>query len=361
MEVAKYRNKELVVKAAEKIRREAKGREFRIMHVCGTHENTIVRFGLRNLLPENVKVVSGPGCPVCVTPAEEIDLAAELSRKKNVILTTYGDMLKVPGVKTSLIKAKAKGGKIRVVYSVRDALKIAVENKDKEVVHFSIGFETTAPAPASIIYRNPPSNFSIICSHKLIPPAMIALVKAGETRIDGFINPGHVSTIIGVKAYEKVLKETGVPQVIAGFEPLDIMIAILMIVRQVNNGETKIENEYTRAVRYEGNVKAQEIMYEVFEKTTSNWRGIGKIEGSGLKLKEKYSKYDAIKKFDLKIEEHIEELVKGCKCGEIMRGVAVPTDCPYFAKKCTPINPIGPCMVTVEGPCAIWYKYGVKH
>ncbi|RLG60072.1 MAG: hydrogenase formation protein HypD [Candidatus Hydrothermarchaeota archaeon] len=351
-----YRDKALAEKAAKAIRKLAPEGKIKFMHVCGTHEQTITRFGLRSLLPENIEIIPGPGCPVCVTPAKDIDIAIELAKQGKTI-AIYGDMFRVPGSRSSLNKEKAKGGDVRIVYSIRDAVKLAREHKDKEVVFFSIGFETTAPTVASEILSSPPENFSILTSHRLIPPVMELLLGIGDFEIKGWICPGHVATIIGVKAFRIFPEVYGMPTVIAGFEPLDVLLALVMLLKQVKKKEPKAENEYSRVVTEEGNLKAQKIMNEVFEVCDENWRGIGKVPNSALKLKKEFSEYDAREKFDVKVEEAI-DVLPGCSCHLVIVGKLKPEQCPMFGKKCTPSSPYGPCMVSQEGTCNIAYKYG---
>jgi hydrogenase expression/formation protein HypD len=351
-----FRNREIIGKIIRKIREESKnlGR-IKIMHVCGTHEWTITHFGIRSLLPENIEVIAGPGCPVCVTPASEIDALAELSLRNNVIITTFGDIFRVPGVKTSLIEAKSMGGDIRIVYSMLESIEIA-KKENKKIVHFSIGFETTAPTTAIEILKGPPKNFSAFVTHKLIPPAMEFLLKT-EPRIDGFICPGHVSTIIGVRPYRKIAEKYKKPMCIAGFEPLDVIIGILNIIEQIKEGTYYVYNEYSRAVKEEGNIIALDTLDKVFDIKDSWWRGIGLIENSGLKLKKEYEEYDAIKIFDINIKP-IDYMPEGCRCGDVLKGIISPNECPLFGKICNPNHPIGPCMVSFEGSCSIAYKYG---
>ncbi len=326
------------------------------MHVCGTHEMTIARWGLRKLLPGNIKLICGPGCPVCVTSTSEIDFAIKLVKEKNVILTTFGDMFRVPGTDSSLSETKIHGADIRVIYGVNEAVKIA-RKTEKQVIHFSVGFETTAPTIASEILENKTlKNFSIICSHRLIPPAMNYLLSCKDIEINGFICPGHVSTIIGCEPYKVLAENFAKPMVIGGFEPNDILLSILMILKQIKTEISKTENEYIRAVKNKGNIVAQKAMSNVFKPCDKGWRGIGTIPNSGFKLRDKFVEFDAEKKFNIKIKKSL-DIKTGCKCGEIMKGKAVPHDCPYFGKICTPERPIGACMVSVEGACYIAYNY----
>ncbi len=354
----RYRNEELAEQILEKLK--ALNLNLRLMHVCGTHQDTLVRFGLNSMLKEaGIEVRPGPGCPVCVTTAKEIEEAILLARKGKVV-ATFGDMFRVPGEKLSLADAKAEGFDVRVVYSITDCISLA-ERLDKEVVFFSIGFETTTPATASVISTRP-NNFSILSAHRLIPPAMEALIEMGEMKIDGFINPGHVSTIIGERPYEFISKRYKMPQVIAGFEPLDVLIGVYMLAMQIIRGEAKVENEYKRVVRPEGNEKAQQTMDEVFEPFDTSWRGFPVIPGSGLRLKKKFEEYDASKRYEDELSTLDTEYKEpeGCRCGEILRGLVYPDECPLFGKICTPRHPVGPCMVSREGSCNIMLRYGER-
>jgi len=350
------RDKSLALKVAKYINERCSRDKYTIMHVCGTHEYTITHFGIRSLIPK-VDLRAGPGCPVCVASPVNIDLAVKLSLMDNVLVTTFGDMFKVRGSKFSLMDSKGMGGRVSIVYSIHDAVELARRNPDLEVVHFAIGFETTAPSTAAMILSNPPENFSIIPTHLLIPPAMLHLLNLGEVRIDGFICPGHVSTIIGVKPYLGIACSKRVPMVIAGFEPLDVLIGVAMLIDMINNGECTVKNEYTRAVRFEGNVKALEFMDKVFKVSDAYWRGIGFIPNSGLELRDEFSMFDARVKFDVNVEADY-NMPPGCRCGDVLRGLIMPWECPLFAKVCTPENPVGPCMVSFEGSCSIAYKYG---
>ncbi|MBS7643672.1 hydrogenase formation protein HypD [Candidatus Bathyarchaeota archaeon] len=314
---------------------------------------------MRSLLPSNVEVRSGPGCPVCVTSPDEIDAAAQLSLRNNVIVTTFGDMFRVPSAIGSLADVKARGGHVKVVYSIHDAVEMARRDPKNEYVHFAIGFETTAPSTAAELLMKPPENFSIICSHRLIPPALEHLLKLGEIKIAGFICPGHVSTIIGARPYRPLSKKYCIPQVIAGFEPIDVLIAITMLLKQIRSGRATVENEYTRSVRERGNVKAQKMMKEVFTIRDADWRGIGKIPFSGFELRSKFENFNAIKRFDVRIEEKYKPPL-GCRCGEVLRGLIYPQDCQLFNKVCTPNKPIGPCAVSREGACYIAMRY-IEH
>ncbi len=323
-----------------------------------THEYTITHFGIRSLISK-VDLRAGPGCPVCVASPVKVQEAVELSMRNDVIVTTFGDMFRVKGTRQSLMEAKSMGGNVVVVYSIWDSVKLALNNPDKEVVHFAIGFETTAPSTAAVLLEKPPSNFSIICTHLLIPPVMEFLLRLGELKIDGFICPGHVSTIIGVKPYRPIAKRFRAPMVIAGFEPIDVLIGTAMLIQMIREGRYDVFNEYARVVKEEGNVKAQRMMKEVFDIYDADWRGIGRVPNSGLKLKSEFEKYDAELKFDLEVEESY-EMPPGCRCGDVLRGLIMPWECPLFARTCNPLNPVGPCMVSSEGACAIAYKHGGK-
>lgn len=353
-----YRSRELVLRVAEAIREaSAKVGEVRIIHVCGTHEQVISQHGIRSLLPANVKVLAGPGCPVCVVPAKEVDEAIRLALERKVILATFGDMYRVPGSGASLAEARALGADVRVVYSVSDAVKMAEENPSRQVVFFAIGFETTAPTTASVLVRGPPRNFSVLVSHRLIPPVMELLMGISEVYFDGFVCPGHVATIIGTGAFKVFPEFYRMPTVIAGFEPLDVMLAIKHIVDQVAAGEARLINEYRRLVREEGNVRAQKLVSEVFRVCDSRWRGIGRVPSSGLALREGYEEYDARLRFDVRVEGS-RDLRPGCSCHLVLIGKITPSECPLFAKACTPRTPQGPCMVSSEGTCNIWHRYG---
>jgi hydrogenase expression/formation protein HypD len=344
------------------------GRNYSFMEFCGGHTHAISRYGLADLLPQNLRMVHGPGCPVCVLPIGRVDMAIELALDRGVILCTYGDTLRVPGSGgRSLMKARAgfgtRCGDVRMVYSTRDALQIARDNPRREVVFFAIGFETTTPPTALAIQqaeRERLGNFSVLCCHVLTPVAMRSILDApqqGGVRIDGFIGPAHVSTVIGSRPYEFVAAQYHRPVVIAGFEPLDLMQAIWMLVRQVNAGRAEVENEFSRAVSREGNRKAQERMAEVFElRSEFEWRGLGVLPDSALKIRERYAAFDAERRFALAyraVPDH-----KACECGAILRGVKQPRDCAIFGTACTPAHPVGSCMVSSEGACAAHYSYG---
>ncbi len=360
--VDEYSDAEIVQKLLAKIHSTSQSHPKRIvlMEVCGTHTMAIFRSGLRRLLPSNIRLLSGPGCPVCVTPNHYLDKAIAYARKDDVIITTFGDMLRVPGSSSSLEKEKSCGGDVVVVYSPLEALKIAQENTGKKIVFLAIGFETTAPTVAATIkiaQEKNIQNFFAFSGHKLVPPAMQALVGYKDLHIDGFICPGHVSTIIGSKPYEFISEQYNIPCVVTGFEPLDIVQAIFMLTQQIVNSEApKVQIQYRRSVKEEGNLRALDLMREIFEVEESNWRGLGNIPESGLKIKEGFSAYDAEANVPVQVEETREN--EACICGAILRGVNTPLDCPLFGRICTPESPVGPCMVSSEGTCAAYFKYG---
>jgi len=355
VESLRFRDAALAKRVVEKIRRLASKQEtVKICHVCGTHEWTITHFGLRSLLPSNVEVIAGPGCPVCIVPASEFDEAIQLALK-GMVVACFGDVLRVPGSKMSLLDAKAEGADIRVVYGVGDAVKMARREKDKEFVFFAVGFETTAPSTAVEVVKKPPENLSFLVSHRLIPPAMKLLVEMKDLSLNGFVAPGHVSTIIGVKPYEVFPELYGMPTVVAGFEPLDVLFGVYMILKQLSESKPRLENEYVRAVRQEGNVKAQELMKKVFEVVDDNWRGLGTIPSSTFKLRKEYETFDTRLKYGVKVEDGV-DIQPGCKCHLVIIGKIKPTECPLFMKACIPQKPVGPCMVSSEGTCQIWAK-----
>jgi len=329
----------------------------KFMHVCGTHEQSIVQYGLRALLPASVEIIAGPGCPVCITPKYDIDTAVYLANQ-GIVVTTFGDMYRVPSAE-SLSDAKSKGADIRIVYSITNALEIARKNPGKEIMHFGIGFETTAPTTALSV-QDAPENFSVLCCHRLIPPALLFLLGLGEIDIQGFIEPGHVSTIIGTAPYKEISEQYNIPQVVAGFEGEDILITVLMLLKQLTDGRYEVENEYTRVVREEGNRLAQKVMDDAFEVVDADWRALPMIPGSGYEISSSYEQHNARKKFEDLMEEFVydPQEPKGCRCGEVLRGLVYPEECPLFKKVCTPVNPVGPCMVSREGSCNIKYRYG---
>ena len=355
IEELKFRDPTLAKKVADHIRIVAPSYNIKFCHVCGTHEWTITHYGLRSLLPENIDVIAGPGCPVCVLPAAEIDEAVSLALK-GVTLVTFGDLLRVPGSEVSLQEARASGGDVRIVYGLSDAVKIAEKEQDKDFVFFAIGFETTAPSTAVEVLNKPPENLSFLVSHRLIPPAMELLLGVGDLHIDGFIAPGHVSTIIGMKPYDIFPKAYRMPTVIAGFEPLDVLFAISMLLQQIGDDEAKLENEYKRSVTREGNVKAQRLMEQVFDVVDGRWRGLGKLPLSALELKKEFEMYDAREKYGVRIERS-RDLLPGCLCHLVMIGKIKPPECSLYMKDCIPQAPKGACMVSIEGTCRIWARH----
>ncbi len=350
-----YRDPELARRIADKIKKlTPKTGVIKICHVCGTHEWTISHFGIRSLLPQNIEVIAGPGCPVCILPASEVDAAIQLAKKGKVV-TCFGDVLRVPGSHESLLDAKADGADVRVVYSTSDAVKMAIEEPQKEFVFFAVGFETTAPSTAIEIGRKAASNLSFLISHRIVPPAMELLAKMDDLELNGFIAPGHVSTIIGVKPYAVFPEKYGLPTVVAGFEPLDLLFSVYMIVKQLSEGKPRLENEYSRGVQWEGNIKAQKLMSDAFDVVDGKWRGLGVIPKSTLALKEPYATYDALNKYGVKLEDGVDSQ-PGCRCHLVVIGKIKPDACPLFLKACTPQNPVGACMVSMEGTCRVWAK-----
>jgi hydrogenase expression/formation protein HypD len=354
--IDEFRNKEIAEGLIQRVQKSS-SRPIQLMEVCGTHTVSIFRYGIRGILPEHIKLISGPGCPVCVTPNGDIDLAIALSRQKNVIIATFGDMMRVPGSTSTLQKEKAEGRDIRIIYSSLEALKIAREHSEKTVAFLAIGFETTSPTIAVAILRAKEEklhNLFFLNSQKRVPPALNALLQSKQVKIDGFILPGHVSTIIGTNPYQFIAKEFGRPAVITGFEPLDILQGIWMLVKQIEENRAAIEIQYRRVVHEEGNPIALAKIYEVFEKDKSHWRGLGLIPDSGYRFKEFYKEMD-VRNFEVEVEppkEHPE-----CLCGEVLQGFKSPLECPLFKKVCHPENPIGPCMVSIEGTCHAYFKY----
>lgn len=366
--IDEFRDGEIARRIAERLAEEAKpGQNYSFMEFCGGHTHAISRYGIAELLPPNVTMVHGPGCPVCVLPIGRIDLAIQLALEQNAIVCTYGDTMRVPASKgLSMIKAKARGGDIRMVYSAADAMTIAEQNPEREVVFFAIGFETTTP-PTALVIRDAKArglrNFSVLCCHVLTPAAITHILESPEVKqlgtvpLDGFIGPAHVSILIGSAPYEGFAENYRKPVVIAGFEPLDVMQAILMLVRQMNEGRFVVENEFTRAVNRTGNLTAQALVDEVMELRDSfEWRGLGEVPFSALKIREAYADFDAEKRFELSYTPVADN--KACECGAILRGVKKPSDCKIFGTVCTPENPVGSCMVSSEGACAAHYSYG---
>jgi hydrogenase expression/formation protein HypD len=357
--VDEYRQADLARKLADEIA-QLNTRPLKLMEVCGGHTHTIFKYGIEDLLPPNIEMIHGPGCPVCVIPLGRVDDSISIALQPNVIFTTFGDMMRVPGSKTSLLDAKASGADVRMVYSPLDALKIAKKNPERQVVFLALGFETTAPSTALTILqaaRDNINNFSVFCNHITIVPALKAMLDSPDLRLDGFLGPGHVSTVIGTRPYEFVTQEYRKPLVCSGFEPLDILQSVYMLVKQIVEGRVEIENQYSRAVYRDGNRKALEAICEVFEpRDYFEWRGLGSIARSGMKLRAKYSSFDAELKFavpGLRIADP-----KACQCGEILKGVKKPWECKVFGTACTPETPIGSCMVSSEGACAAYYNFG---
>jgi hydrogenase expression/formation protein HypD len=329
-----------------------------LMEICGGQTHTIMRYGIDELLPPEVELVHGPGCPVCVTPLETIDKAIELAARPDVILVSYGDMLRVPGSRSDLFRAKAQGADVRITYSPMEAVTIARSLSDRKVVFLAIGFETTAPANAMAAWqakREGLTNFSLLVSHVLVPPAIRALMASANNRVQGFIAPGHVCTVMGCSDYESLVRDFRVPIVVGGFEPVDLLQAVLMLVKQLEAEEAKLENQYVRSVSYQGNLPAQKIMTDVFEVADQKWRGLGVIPQSGLRLREEYASYDANRLFEL--EELCVDEPAECISAQVLQGLKKPTDCPAFGLRCTPENPLGAPMVSSEGACAAYYHY----
>ncbi|MCS7298914.1 MAG: hydrogenase formation protein HypD [Spirochaetia bacterium] len=355
--VDEYRNSDIAKKYIDEIWKITKG-HWMIMEVCGGQTHTIIRFNIDEVLPKNITFIHGPGCPVCVTPIEIIDKAIAIASMKDVIFCSFGDMLRVPGSNKDLFAVREEGGDVRVVYSPIDALKIAINNPDKEVVFFGVGFETTAPANAMAIYQAKKmgvKNFSVLVSHVLVPPAIESILKSPNNRVNGFLAAGHVCTVMGYTEYEPIAKKYKVPIVVTGFEPLDILQGVLMVVKQLEEGRYEVENQYTRSVRREGNIYAQNIIKEVFEVVDRTWRGIGGISSSGLGIKKNYEEYDANKKFNL---DHIQSSEpEECISGLVLQGVKKPYECKAFGTLCTPEHPLGAPMVSSEGACAAYYNY----
>ncbi len=356
--VDEYRDAELGKRLVERIHHRST-KPIRLMEFCGGHTVAIIKHGIRQLLPSHIEMLSGPGCPVCVTATADLDKMIALARLPDVVIATFGDMVKVPGSYSSLQQVKAEGSDIRIVYSTQDALNIARDNPSKSVIFLGIGFETTAPTIAASILEAASEgvgNYYVLSLHKLCPPVIKALLDSGEVRLDGIICPGHVSTIIGSRPYNFIPRDYGIACVISGFEPLDILLCVDKLVAQIESGEPGVEIAYRRGVRPEGNQRAIEIMAQVFEPCDARWRGMGTVPRSGLALRKEYQDFDAEHAFEIKAEPAREP--EGCLCGEILRGVKVPSDCKLFRSVCRPENPVGPCMVSSEGSCSAYYHYG---
>ena len=357
-ELAKFKDPKLARDLVRAIRAFAPPEGATLMEVCGTHTVSIARAGIRDLMPENTRLASGPGCPVCVTCNRDIDTVIALARVPGVTIATFGDMTRVPGSTSSLLAEQAAGRSIEIVYSPLDALTLAQTDPARQIVFVGVGFETTTPLVARAVKRAADlglSNFSIFAAHKNMPNALEAIVADPQLKIDALILPGHVSTIIGSEPYKFLAGKYGVPGVITGFEPVDVLQGIAMIMRQLHEGRSEIEIAYARGVMPEGNPHAVAAIDEVFETCTATWRGLGDIPGSGYRLRGEYAQFDAVQRFHPEIEPTIEP--RGCRCGDVLRGIMAPNDCPLFRKVCTPENPIGPCMVSSEGSCAAYYRY----
>jgi hydrogenase expression/formation protein HypD len=355
-----YRDGERAQQFAREIHR-LTTQSWNIMEVCGGQTHAIVKFGIDELLPKPITLIHGPGCPVCVTPLEMIDKALEIAARPDVIFTSFGDMLRVPGSTTDLLSVKAKGGDVRIVYSPLDAVKLAEQNPAKRVVFFGVGFETTAPATAMAVYQAAQKvlkNFSMLISHVLVPPAMEALLSSPNCKVQGFLAAGHVCTVMGYEEYPPIASKYRVPIVVTGFEPLDILQGVLMVVQQLESGRAEVENQYTRSVRREGNRPAQELIRKVFQVVPRKWRGVGEIPQSGLGLNDAYAAFDAEKKFGL-ADHHVEEPAE-CLSGMVLQGQIKPLECPAFGTRCTPEHPLGATMVSSEGACAAYYRYRRK-
>ena len=357
--IDEYRQSDIAFRLAEKIAGMT-DKPLKLMEVCGGHTHTIFKYGIEDLLPPNIEMIHGPGCPVCVIPLGRTDDCISLALQPDVIFTTFGDMMRVPGSSTNLLDAKAQGADVRMVYSPLDALKIAKNNPERDVIFLALGFETTSPSTAMTILqaaKDNVENFSVFCNHIMIVPSLKAMLDSPDLQLDGFVGPGHVSTVIGTRCYEFVPKEYGKPLVVTGFEPLDVLQSVYMIVKQIIEGRAEIENQYGRVVERDGNRKALEVLSEVFEaRDFFEWRGLGSIAHSGMKLKPEYAAFDAERKFEvpgLRIADP-----KACQCGEILKGVKKPWECKVFGTACTPETPIGSCMVSSEGACAAYYNFG---
>ena len=357
--IDEYRQSDLAAKLAEKIGK-LTTEPLKLMEVCGGHTHTIFKYGIEDLLPDNIEMIHGPGCPVCVIPLGRVDDAISIAQQSDVIFATFGDAMRVPGSKTSLLDAKADGADVRMVYSPLDALKIARKTPDKQVVFLGLGFETTAPSTAMTVLqaaRENVKNFSVFCNHITIIPALKAMLDSPDLQLNGFLGPGHVSTVIGTRCYEFVARDYRKPLVVTGFEPLDVLQSVFMIVKQIVEGRAEVENQYARCVSTEGNRRAIEAMFEVFEpREYFEWRGLGSIAHSGMRLQPKYGQFDAESRFSvpgLRIADP-----KACQCGEILKGVKKPWECKVFGTACTPETPIGSCMVSSEGACAAYYNFG---
>ena len=359
---AEYRDPDLAWLQLQAIRQAVAGfaGTMTLMEVCGTHTMAIYQHGIRSLLPEQVRLISGPGCPVCVTPVGFVDQAVALSRRPDTVIATFGDMVRVPGSSSSLLHEQARGATIKIVYSPLDAVNFAARHPELKVVFLGVGFETTAPTVAGAVLtaaRQDLGNFFVLGSHKTMPGPMAALAGDPELQVDGYLCPAHVSAIIGANAYQPLVDAYRVPCVVTGFEPLDVLQGVLMLARQVVSGQARVETQYRRVVKPEGNLKARELLHRVFEPCDARWRGIGDIPDSGLRLRQDFACFDANQQLPIEAEAAVEH--QGCLCGEILKGKVRPHDCPLFRTVCTPEDPVGACMVSSEGTCAAEYKYGV--
>ncbi|MFH1578392.1 MAG: hydrogenase formation protein HypD [Candidatus Omnitrophota bacterium] len=358
--VDEFRNKKLAARLSAEIKTICVKEQLNFMEVCGTHTQSFYRFGIDKLLPENINLIAGPGCPVCVSSQDYIDKAIKIAKTSGVLLSTFGDMLRIPGTESSLEKERAEGADIRVVYSAYQSLELAEKNPDKRIVFLGVGFETTAPTIAlSIIAAKKKSlkNISYFCALKLIPAAMEELLKDKRLNLDGFLCPGHVSSIIGTQPYEAISRKYRIPCCIAGFEPLDILEGIYFLVRQVKDNKPRVVNQYSRVVKEKGNIEAKKIMQTVFKLDDAIWRGLGKINASGLKIKAGFADFDAEKVFNIKPDRQRIISNKQCRCADILKGLIIPEECSLFLQGCSPENPVGPCMVSSEGACNAYYKY----
>jgi hydrogenase expression/formation protein HypD len=360
--IDEFRNREAALALVKQIRQRVGAdieKPLRLMEFCGGHTHAILRFGIRKLLPPEIEMLSGPGCPVCVTSSTDLDRAIAFSRIPGVILATFGDMVRVPGTKESLQGERARGADVRIVYSALDALKLAGKHPDRPVIFLGVGFETTAPGVAASILeaeKNRIKNYFVFSIHKLTPPATRAILDAGEVRLSGILGPGHVTTVIGAEAWKFLSDLYRVPMAVAGFEPLDILRGISMLVDQARTGQARIDNAYSRSVLPQGNPTALTVMNRVFETCDAEWRGIGILPQSGLRVREEYGRFDAARTFPIPIEPCEEP--PGCRCGEVLRGLLNPLQCPLFRRVCNPQHPVGPCMVSVEGACSAYLQYG---
>lgn len=360
----KFRDPAMASRLAETLQRTVREIDrdpITVMHICGSHEQAIAKYGLRSRFPKELDVIMGPGCPVCVTDAPEVDEGVELAMN-GIHVATYGDMIRVPGTTKSLADAQAEGGSVHVVYSAAQVVEMARANPDEEYVFFATGFETTAVATAAVLLSDPPPNFSVLSAHKYVPPAMVAVAESPVTRVEGYLAAGHAATITGYGIFEEMSAKYSLPIVVAGFEPLDILAGIVQLVELIRDDDPRVVNAYPRCVTREGNLNAQNLLWRVFTTSSGMWRGIADIPDGNLRLRDRFAAFDARKKFTISPEVYAKaaanELAKGCICGSIMSGIASPLDCPQFRSTCLPDHPIGACMVSSEGTCKIWFEYG---